>query len=262
MQANMMISISTLITGLWGENKEELIEAMTVLKHVLDSETQSPFDDNEENCTIAGILDAPRVVCQTMSRCEECFAIQYLGCQVLSLMSMSGCEDKILAVGGLERAIGAIKYYPNSCEILESACQLIASLVSDKASMDIVVAGGGLDASILTMRQQPNNSRVQYHASHVLRVLLEEGTTRAAMHIVNAGGYEELISAMTIHACNKLIQLEGCMILGLLGELYHGCRHQIILAHGLLALSEAIRIHGDDIGIASFAKMAITVLLE
>lgn len=254
--------ISTLITGLRGENKEELIEAMTVLKRILDYETQSPFDNDDENCIIAGLLDAPRVVCQTMSRYDECFAIQNLGCQVLSLMSLSGCEDEILAVGGLERAIWAIEYYPNACEILESACQLIASLVSNEASMDVVVAGSGLDAAIFAMCQKSNNSGVQYCASHVLRVLLEEGTTRAAIHIANVGEYEEVISAMTIHPSNKVIQLEGCMILGLLGEHYHGCRQQIILAHGLLALSEAIRIHGENIDISSFAKMAMTVLLD
>jgi hypothetical protein len=257
-----MLMVSTLITGLWGENKEESIEAMTVLKRILEDELQSPFDNDDENCLIAELLDAPRVVCQKMSRYDDCFAIQNLGCQVLSLMSLSGCEDEILAVGGLERAVWAIECYPNSCEILESACQLIASLVSDKASVGVVVAGGGLNAAIFAICHASNNSGVQYCASHVLRVLLEEGTTRAAMHIVNVGAYEEVISAMTIHPSNKMIQLEGCRILWLLAEHFSGCRQQIILAHGLLALSEAIRIHGDDIDISRFAKMAMTVLLD
>jgi hypothetical protein len=260
-QQQQQTMVSMLIPGLWGENKEELIEAMAVLKRILDCETQSPFDDDDDNCIIAELLDAPRVVCQIMSRYEECYVIQKQGCQVLSLMSLSGCEDEILAVGGLERAILAMEYFPDSCDILESACQLIASLVSDKVTTGIVVAGGGLDAAIFAMCKMPNNARVQYHAINILRVLLEEGTTRAAMHIAAVGGYEEVISAMTIHARNKEIQLEGCMILWLQGKLFHGCRQQIILAHGLVALSEAVRIHGDDNDITRSAKMAMTVLL-
>jgi hypothetical protein len=252
--------VSTLITGLCGENKEELLEAMTVLEQILECETQSPYDDDNENCMIAGLLDAPRVVCQTMIRHGECMPIQKQGCQVLSLMSLSGCQHEILAIGGHERAIWAIKHYPDSCEILESACQLIASLVGDKVSMDIVVAGGGLNAAIFSMFSKPDNAQVQFYAMHVLCVLLEEGATRAAMHIASVGGYEKVISAMSTHVNNKMIQSEGIMILGLLGEHYHGCRQQIIRTNGLLALSEAIRIHGEDIVISHCAKTVMTIL--
>ena len=110
-QEQQTMMVSTLIPGLWGENKEELIDAMNVLKRILDYETQSPLDDDDENCIIAGLLDAPRVICQIMSRYNECYAIQKQGCQVLSLMSLSGCDEEILAVGGLERAISAMEYF-------------------------------------------------------------------------------------------------------------------------------------------------------
>ena len=95
---------------------------------------------------------------------------------------------------------------------------------------------------------------------HVLRVLLEEGATRAAIHITSAGGCEKVISAMAAHVNKKMIQSEGIMILGLLGGHYRGCRQQILRANGLFALSEAIRVHSDDITISHCAKAVMTIL--
>jgi hypothetical protein len=160
-----------------------------------------------------------------------------------------------------------------------------------------VVNAGGLKAVILAMKSHPQNTDVQRWACYALQSLVRKGSSSGShsttstsssfvRSAVKAGGIKLVILAMMNHlgdddgssgggaraasaagasGCKEL-QLDACRFLHHVvkyGSIDGGkkYRDKIVQAKGLVAIGEALRVHGKDENVRKMVRRSMKVLV-
>jgi hypothetical protein len=268
---------------------DEHARAMEKLFKLLTSKSN---DHAAENRQAALRMGAPLAVVKAMRSNKYHVVVQKYACRCLAAIAWNTeSVDQVLKAGGLEASLSAFYRFHHNIVLQRAICKLIGNLwmfrkqnnsshnkksCSSTARRQRVVDAGGLKAVIRAMKGHPQNRDVQRRACYALQSLVRTGTSSSTStsssfvrSAVKAGGVKLVILAMNNHlgdagagAGCKELQLDACRFLHRVAKDSNGkYRAKIVKAKGLVAIGEALRVHGKDEHVRKIVRRSMKVVV-
>jgi hypothetical protein len=250
------IEISSIVTKrLSSDNIEDVTEAMKYLSTLVFSAGNN--NAAEGNRKTAFRRGAPLAVVQAMRRCANSVQIQNMGIRVLSSISnfeQDNFGPDIIALGGLECCLAAMKLHNINTNVQANGCVLIGNLW--RSGTMKVSDEDGLKAVVKAMEQNKEMRMVQRSGCCALEawLLAEEWVKRAVV-----GCIDRIIDAMNHHPDDSELQEYCCDYLTFVSKADQKYRGAILDAK--IPVGEALRIYKDNAQVRVAARKAYKAII-